>query len=126
MTTRYFVLVLGIVFLLVGVAGFIPALVQPGMDHNLAVTGPGTGYLLGLFHVNFLHNVIHLLFGVWGILSFATFFAARAYARSVAVIYGLFTIMGLIPMLDTVWGLVPIHGNDVWLHAVIALACAYF
>src|SRR4051812_1777497 len=106
MTTRYFALVLGILFLLVGIAGFIPALVQPPtMDHHLAVTGPGHGYLLGLFHVNVLHNLIHVLFGIWGIFAYASFDASRIYSRSVALIYGLFVIMGLIPVLNTVFGL---------------------
>ncbi len=124
---RYFAMILGIMFLLVGIAGFIPPLVQPGpMDHNLTVTGPGHGYLLGLFHVNVLHNIIHVIFGVWGIIAAISTDASRVYSRSVAVIYGLFVIMGLIPVLNTVFGLVPIHGNDVWLHAIIALVAAYF
>jgi len=130
MATRYFALTLGIIFLLVGVCGFIPGLVDhPGMadmDNNLRVTGPGTGYLFGLFHVNVLHNIIHLLFGIWGIFAYASYPAARGYSQSVAVIYGIFTIMGLIPVLNTVFGLVPIHGNDVWLHALIAIVAAYF
>ena len=33
---------------------------------------------------------------------------------------------GLIPGLNTMFGLMPIHGNDVWLHALIAIAAAYF
>src|SRR5688500_11854107 len=132
MSTRYFALVLGIAFLLVGIMGFIPALLTPpavggGHEHNLTVTGPGHGYLLGLFHVNVLHNIVHLVFGAWGVFAyFASFDAARLYARVVAISYGLLTIMGLIPQLNTVFGLVPIHGHDVWLHAVIALAAAYF
>jgi hypothetical protein len=129
MTTRYFALVLGIIFLLVGVMGFIPALLTHETLHhdNLSVTGPGHGYLLGLFHVNVLHNVIHLLFGLWGVLAYYMGFdGSRMYARGVAIIYGLLTVMGLIPALDTVFGLVPIHGHDVWLHLVIAAAAAYF
>jgi hypothetical protein len=52
--------------------------------------------------------------------------AAITYARSVAIIYALFTVMGLIPNLNTVFGLVPLHGNDVWLHALLAAVAAYF
>ena len=48
------------------------------------------------------------------------------YARSVAVVYALFAIMGLLPALNTTFGLVPLHGNDVWLHAVLAAVAAYF
>jgi hypothetical protein len=35
-------------------------------------------------------------------------------------------VLGLVPGLNTVFGLVPIHGHDVWLHAGTALAAAYF
>ena len=126
MGTRHFALILGICFLLVGIAGFIPGLTTEPAAHDLAVTGPGHGYLLGLFHVNVLHNIVHLLFGVWGVFAYATFDASRLYARSVAIIYGVLAVMGLIPGLNTMFGLVPIHGHDVWLHAVIAIAAAYF
>jgi hypothetical protein len=76
--------------------------------------------------VNTLHNLVHLLFGVWGVLAYASFDASRVYARVVAIAYAVLAIMGLFPHLNTVWGLIPIHGNDVWLHAVIAIAAAYF
>jgi hypothetical protein len=48
------------------------------------------------------------------------------YARDVALIYALLTILGLIPATSTTFGLVPIYGNDVWLHAVLAAVAAYF
>ena len=55
-----------------------------------------------------------------------TFPAARGYARFVAIAYALLAILGLIPTAN-VWntfGLIPISGNDVWLHALIAVAAA--
>ena len=129
MNVRYFALVLGIIFLLVGVMGFIPAFVQPatGDMHHVTVHA-NHGYLLGIFPVNLLHNIVHLLFGVWGIAAYFSFAGSRVYARCVAVIYALLAIMGLIAAgnLNTTFGLIPIHGNDVWLHAVVALAAAYF
>jgi hypothetical protein len=128
MNTRYFALVLGIIFLVVGVMGFIPAFVtHPAMTGTMAA-GPHAahGYLLGLFPVNTLHNIVHLLFGLWGVFAYADFHASRVYARSVCIIYAILAIMGLIPGANTVWGLIPLHSNDVWLHAVIALAAAYF
>lgn len=35
-------------------------------------------------------------------------------------------MMGLIPGLDTTFGLVPLFGNDVWLHILLAAPAAYF
>jgi hypothetical protein len=34
--------------------------------------------------------------------------------------------MGLIPNANTMFGLVPLYGHDVWLHAVLAIIAAYF
>ena len=84
MNVRQFALALGVVFILVGILGFIPGVNQMhhGPDLNLTVTDPGHGMLLGLFHVNVLHNAVHLLFGVLGIAMSRTFTNARLYARS--------------------------------------------
>jgi len=132
MNTRNFSMILGVIFVVVGICGFIPGLNQMH-EHNtgggvdLTVTGPGTGHLLGLFHVNVLHNAVHLLFGVMGILMSRDLGTARLYCRIVAIAYGLLAIMGILPQpFRNTFGLVPIEGNDVWLHALIALACAYF
>ena len=126
MRTRYFSLIWGIAFLLVGIAGFIPGLVSPPAGtHSLAVEA-GHGRLFGLFPVNVFHNVVHLAFGVWGLAAYRTFGAARTYARSVAVIYLVFAVMGLIPVLNTMFGLVPLHGHDVWLHLLLGAVAAYF
>ena len=126
MNTRTFALIFGIVFLAVGVLGFVPGMVQAPMgDHDVTMT-QGYGDLLGLFPVNLLHNIVHILFGVWGLLAYRGMTGARTYARAVAIIYALLTIMGLVPGLDTTMGLIPIYGNDVWLHAALALVAAYF
>jgi hypothetical protein len=126
MNTRTFALIFGIVFLLVGALGFVPGMVHPATgDHNVTMT-QGYGDLLGLFPVNMLHNIVHLLFGLWGIMAYRSLGGARMYFRAVAVIYGLLTVLGLIPSMNTTMGLIPIYGNDVWLHAVLALVAAYF
>ncbi len=126
MKIRYFALAFGIVFLLVGIAGFIPAFVTPPeMPRDLAVEA-GHGLLFGLFPVNVVHNVIHIAFGLWGLAAYRTLSSARLYARSVAIIYAVLAVMGLIPTLDVVFGLVPIHGHDIWLHVVLAAVAAYF
>ncbi|MGH6899541.1 MAG: DUF4383 domain-containing protein [Geminicoccaceae bacterium] len=123
---RYFALVYGIVFLLVGIAGFVPGLVAPPQAGPALTVATGFGRLFDLFPVNVLHNIVHLAFGVWGLAAYRTFSAARLYAQSVAVIYGVLTVMGLIPLFNTTFGLIPLYGHDVWLHALLALVAAYF
>ncbi len=125
MRTRYFALVFGIVFCVVGIAGFFPAFLTPPAGPALALEG-GHGYLFGLFPVNWLHNIVHLAFGIWGLAAYRSFGGARTYARSVAVIYGVLAVMGFIPVLSTMFGLVPVYGNDIWLHAALAIVAAYF
>jgi hypothetical protein len=127
MDARAFALLLGFGFGLVGIAGFVP-----GMSHSVPLTAPalvvsqGYGLVLGLFPVNVLHNVVHLLFGALGVMAYLDMFAPVTYARVVAVAYALLTVMGLVPGLNTTFGLVPIYGADVALHAVIAAAAAYY
>lgn len=125
MSVRTFALLFGVVFLAIGALGFVPAAVTPAahppgltMDHSY-------GLLLGLFPVNLLHNVVHLLFGAWGVVSRSAG-AARSYFRGLAVIYALLAIMGLIPATSMTFGLIPLHGNDVWLHGALAAVGFYF
>ena len=127
MNVRTFALIYGVVFLLIGVAGFIPGLLTPldAVEHDLAVE-QGAGQLFGLFPVNILHNIVHIVFGVWGLAVYRSTSGAVTYARSVAVIYAVLMIMGFIPGLETAFGLVPLHGNDIWLHALLAAIAAYF
>lgn len=125
MSTRTFAMIFGIVFLAVGIAGFVPQLLEdpeggamaPDMEHKM---------LLGMFGVNLAHNVVHILFGVWGLAASRSLGGAVMYARAVAIIYAVLTVMGLVPSLDDAYGLVPLHGNNVWLHAALAVVAAYF
>ena len=87
MNTRLFALVVGVLYLLVGLAGFIPGFVG-ARDHELMVNA-GEGDLFGIFPVNVLHHVVHLLIGALGVLAYRTFDASRTYARGLAIVYGL-------------------------------------
>src|SRR5687768_9585892 len=121
MATRRFAVIMGVAFIVVGALGFVPGITRMvGDDPNLTLEGAGHGYLLGLFHVNVAHNLIHIIFGILGILLSRSFDSAVAYARIVAVAYGLLTIMGVVSTFNMkyTFGLVPIHGHDVWLHGL--------
>ena len=127
MSIRTFALVFGIVFLLAGASGFIPAMLHPvPADAPPLTVGSGYGLVLGLLPVNVLHNLVHILFGILGVAAFAGLFGPRTYARIVAVSYGLLVILGLIPATYTLFGLVPIYGMDVWLHLALGAVAAYF
>ncbi len=124
---RRFALIFGIVFLAVGVAGFIPGVTQPH-EHPDVMLKAGLGLLMGLFPVNVLHNLAHLLFGVWGLAASRSDGASRTYGKVVAIGYGLLTVMGLVSAmrLYTGFGFVPLYGHDVWLHALLTAGGIYF
>ena len=127
MRTTQFAKLMGVIFILVGLMGFVPALMGPPADFGVNMTVlTGYGFLLGLFPVNVLHNLVHLLIGAWGWTASRTMAGSRAFARGLAVFYGALAVMGLIPGLNTMFGLIPIFGHDIWLHAGTAALAAYF
>lgn len=130
---RAFAFIIGLVFLVVGIAGFIPGFVSlPG---NAPVTGvyvprlsfsDGYGHVFGLFPTNFLHNAIHIVVGVLGIAAATSFSGALVYNRGFAIVYAAIALMGLLPATNTTFGLMPIYGNNVWFNALTAIAAGYF
>jgi hypothetical protein len=117
--TQKAAMVFGVVFLLVGLLG----LLSPGgtgMEADMS-TAPK---LLGLFPVNLLHNIVHLAFGVWGIVASRSFSGAKGFHRVGAVVYLVLVVLGFID--PEGFQLVPIGGNDVWLHALLAVGMGYF
>lgn len=127
MTSRSFAQLIGPVFMLIGILGFIPGLrsAPPAGAPNLALEG-GYGLLLGLFPINWIHNLVHLGIGVAGLNSSQNTSSARQFARGLAIFYGVLAVMGLIPVLNITFGLIPVYGHDIWLHAGAAALAAYF
>jgi hypothetical protein len=127
MSTRTFALIFGIAYLAAGLMGFIPAFLSPP-----APDAPPTtltllyGELLGLFPVNILHSAVHVAIGAWGLMASRAMTSAKVYGRSLALLYGVLAVMGLIPGMNTLFGMLPMHGHDVWLHALTAAVAAYF
>ena len=130
MNIRTFAKLFGVAFLLIGLSAFIPGLTtphqHPGMD-DVSVR-QGLGAALGLFPVNVLHNLFHVAFGVWGLIASRSLGASFVYAKGVAIIYAVLAVFGLIPTakLWTTFGLIPLYGNDVWLHVFLAAVAGYF
>ena len=113
--------VFGVVFLLVGLLGFFAA--PPPADAPPLVMDHGHGLALGLFPINTLHNIVHLLFGALGLLAArGAVMSARGYFQFLAIAYGALAVLGALPATQTTFGLIPIYGNDIWLHALLAIA----
>lgn len=125
MAIRYFALIIGILFTLIGILGFVPGLVMLPAGAPELMVEHNYGYLFGLFPVNTFHNIIHLAIGIWGLVAYRNYENSKTFSRSLAIIYGVFAIMGLFPITNTFFGLVPMFSHDIWLHAVTALVAAY-
>lgn len=105
--------VFGIVLLLVGLLGFIPPLAPHG-------------YLFGLFEVDALHNLLHLVTGGAGVLvAFVGGRAGQGYFRVVGIIYGLLTVLGFFHGNAPLFGVMAHNQADIGLHLVIALYTLY-
>lgn len=108
-------LIIGVVFLLVGIAGFIPGVTENFDDITFAGHESGAE-LLGVFQVSVLHNVVHLLFGVIGIAAAARHSSSRAYLLAGGLVYLALWIYGLAIDHDSDANFVPLNDADNWLH----------
>ena len=105
---RKMAMVFGVIFLAVGLLGFVP-----GITEN--------GHLLGIFHVNPAHNLVHILSGLAALLAAkASERAAQNYFRIFGVIYALVAILGFLGGDEPVLGLIANNTADNWLHVAIA------
>jgi hypothetical protein len=126
MGTRYFALIVGIAFLLLGVFGLIPGLlIPPAVDQGVAIDILH-GDVLGIFPANIVLTLIHLLVGVWGILAYRDYETSRGFATSIGFLFGVLFIMGIIPGMTTMFGMAPLYGANIWLHLAISLLGLYF
>ena len=102
----------GIVFLIVGALGFAPA-VTTQMN--------GMPMLLGIFHVNTAHNIVHLASGAVFLLSgLASTGAARAFFRIFGLVYAVVAVLGFLKGDGLLLGVISNNMPDVWLHVVLA------
>lgn len=133
MRTATFALFFGILYLSGGVLGLIAETLKPApADAPPLRLDVLYGYQLGLFAVNVLLSIVHVVTGIWGVVAWQADHigrrvrSPRVFARGVAVFYALLAMLGLIPAANTLFGLAPLHGNNVWLHIGTAAIAAYF
>jgi hypothetical protein len=110
----------GAVFLVVGIAGFIPGITTHYGDMSFAGHDSGAK-LLGIFMVSVLHNVVHLLFGVAGLVMARTAPAAKNFLIVGGVIYLVLWVYGLIVDKASNANFVPLNSADDWLHFVLGV-----
>jgi hypothetical protein len=110
----------GIVFLAVGILGFVPGVTSHFGDMTFA-GHMSDAKLLGLFQVSVLHNIVHLLFGVAGLALSNAASRAKLYLIVGGVIYLVLWIYGLVVDMDSSANFVPVNNADNWLHLVLGV-----
>jgi hypothetical protein len=101
--SRLYALVLGAVYVLVGLVGFV---VAPGLEPRPLV----------IFDINLVHNLVHLALGIAGLAAyFGGFGTSRLYAQVVGTVLLVVALAGFLP--QPLLGILPIGGADIFLHA---------
>jgi hypothetical protein len=114
-------MIVGVVFVLVGILGFVPGITTHYGDLGFAGHGSGAK-LLGIFQVSILHNIVHLLFGLAGIAAGrAAPSAARGYLVGGGVIYLVLWIYGLVIDKASSANFVPVNSADNLLHLLLGV-----
>lgn len=133
MRTATFALFIGFAYVSAGILGLVPAALQPlPADAPPVKVSLLYGELLGVFPVNVIHSAVHIVIGAAGVYAWRSdhvwrrMATPKIYARALAVTYGVLAVLGVAPGVQTLFGLVPLYGNDVWLHAGTAAIAAYF
>ncbi|HEX6710887.1 MAG TPA: DUF4383 domain-containing protein [Rubrobacter sp.] len=114
--TRTFALVIGLLFLVLGILGFVPSLTTEGGE-----------YLFGIFAVDAVHNLVYLLVGALGVAAYY-WDRARLYCQVLGGFMLLIGIMGLIPALvfeEKLLGIFAVNLADNVLHLVVGAGAAY-
>jgi Domain of unknown function (DUF4383) len=137
-------LAIGLIFVVLGIAGFIPGLVSlpanavsagaPLTGEDMPLTAGtdyvagfvrGFGYLFGIFPTNTLHNTLHVVLGCFGLYSAMGDRGSYNYNRFCAVFLPIVALLGLLPATNSLFGIMPIYGNNIWISVVAGAIALY-
>ena len=108
-------MLVGIVFLLVGILGFIPGITTDAPGDFAG--DESEAELFGIFQTSILHNIVHLLYGIAGLALARTWDGARTFLIGGGVIYLALWLLGIMGGAD--W--IPSNNADNWLHFGLGL-----
>ena len=128
MTARTYAALCGAIYLTFGIAGFVPWLWdRPPADPTLSIRVFHAS-LFGVFVVNIITSMTHLVIGLWGAMAANNRYSALAMTRGATILFLLLGIAGLIPahVINNVYGTAPLYGNNVWLHLITGAVGIFF
>jgi Domain of unknown function (DUF4383) len=115
-TVQMVALLFGAIYLVAGVLGFLPFLGGSYTQTNSA--------LLGLFKINLLHNLVHVVIGIAGLAAASSLANSRTFCQAVGVILLLLGVLGV--FVASPLGLLYLGELDIPLHLVTGAVLAYF
>jgi hypothetical protein len=115
-TVQMVALIFGAIYLAAGVLGFLPFL-----GGSFTLTNHA---LLGIFQINLVHNLVHIVIGIAGLAAVTSLPNSRRFCQVVGVILLLLGVLGV--FVANPLGLLDIGGLDIWLHLVTGAILAYF
>ena len=113
-------LLVGAVFLLVGILGFVPGITTNYGDMRFA-GHESEAELLGIFQVSVLHNAVHLAFGVLGLAAARAWGSARLFLVGGGAVYLGLWLYGLVVGTESGANFVPFNNPDDWLHLLLGI-----
>jgi hypothetical protein len=122
---RDLALLISLAFLAVGLAGFIPGITTHYGDLEFAGHDSGAK-LLGVFQVSILHNLVHLLYGVAGVVLSRSRAGARAFLVGGGLFYLVLTLYGMLVSHGSGWNFVPVNHDDNLLHLGLGVGMVAF
>jgi hypothetical protein len=121
MVIQYGVRLIGVVYLILGILGFIP--IDP--INHFHPEGIGVFYLLNNIAINGLHNLIHLFIGVSALWSAQSVMRAQKWGKAMGVVLLLLFVVGMaqaalleFPVDQLLLGIVPLNSPGHILHLV--------
>jgi hypothetical protein len=120
-TLQTMAMLLGTVFLLVGIAGFVPG-ITTNVDAMEFAGHESASELLGVFQVSILHNAVHLLFGVVGLVASRHWTWSRSFLLGGGAVYLVLLVYGIAVDEEHDANFVPLNDADNWLHAGLGVA----
>ena len=110
----------GILFVTLGVLGFVPGVTTEHDELRMAGRDSGA-HLFGLFQVSVLHNVLHLGTGVAGLALARTATLAHGYLIGAGTVYALLWLWGVIVDADSSLNVIPLDHYGDRLHLGLAV-----
>lgn len=112
MLLRILAILFGIGFIFAGVAGFLPEFMPNGL-------------LLGMFAVDTMQNLFHIITGVLAIMAAISYRYARLFFQVFGIVYALMTIVGFFWKGDLGFMMMPLNLADNIFHLIVTLVALY-